>query len=229
MKTITTTIKWRNAAEELPKISCEVVVWISSSNSVMLVQYSASHGRFNCCDFCSKELAARVAIAVDYWCYLYEVQMALTTFPEEETLHGKFELARGKKKIKFREEAEKEETEKNAFAKALKERFADLASEKSQTGGESVIKLKMTPREVMQAFRDSARFMQISYNGKNGILAYFLDDETRAAVVYALHKQIPQAMRQVDDAGLRAYICPVCGNPFAGNRYCDRCGQRLEW
>lgn len=24
-------------------------------------------------------------------------------------------------------------------------------------------------------------------------------------------------------------ICPACGNPYAGNRYCDRCGQRLEW
>ncbi len=229
MKTITTTIKWRNAAEELPEKSCEVVVWRSSGNSVMSLQYSALHGQFNCRDFYDKKTVARVALAVDYWCYLYEVQMALTTFPEEKPLPGKFELARGKKKIKFREEAEKEETEKNAFAKALKERFADLASEKSQTGGESVIKLKMTPREVRQAFRDSARFMQISYNGKNGILAYFLDDEPRAAFIYALHKQIPQAMRQVDDAGLRAYICPVCGNPFAGNRYCDRCGQRLEW
>lgn len=91
------------------------------------------------------------------------------------------------------------------------------------------IKLKMTPREVMQAFRDSARFMQISYNGKDGILAYFLDDQTRAGVIYALDKQIPQAMRRVDDEGLSAYICPMCGNPFAGNRYCDRCGQRVEW
>ena len=196
MKTITTKIKWRNAAEELPKESCEVVVWRSSSNSVMSLQYSALHGRFNCCDFYSKELAARVAIAVDYWCYLDEVLMALTTFPEEKPLPGKFEPARGKKKIKFREEA---------------------------------MKLKMTPREVMQAFRDSARFMQISYNGKDGILAYFLDDQTRAGVIYALHKQIPQAMRRVDDEGFSAYICPVCGNPFAGNRYCDRCGQRLEW
>lgn len=218
MKTITTTINWRNAAEELPKESCEVLVWRSSSNSVMLVQYSASHGRFNCCDFCSKELAARVAIAVDYWCYLYEIQMALTTFPEEKPLPGKFELARGEKKIQFREEAW------NAFEKELKECLAELASK-----GESVRKPKMAPEEVMRAFRDSARFMQISYNGKDGILAYFLDDQTRAGVIYALNKQIPQTMRRVDDEGLSAYICPMCGNPFAGNRYCDRCGQRLEW
>lgn len=47
--------------------------------------------------------------------------------------------------------------------------------------------------------------------------------------IEALEKQIPQAMQRVKDKGLRAYICPVCGNPFAGNRYCDRCGQRLEW
>ena len=197
MKTITTTIKWRNAAEELPKESCQVVAWIPSSGYCTTLQYSERHRKFNCGDWVDKKLAVRVAINVDYWCYLDEVRLALTTFPEEKPLPGKFEPARGKKKIKFREEAEKEE--KNAFAKALKE-----CSGKSQTGGESVIKLKMTPQEVMQAFRDSARFMQISYNGKDGIL-------------------------EVDDAGLRAYICPVCGNPFAGNRYCDRCGQRLEW
>ena len=224
MKTITTTIKWRNAAEELPKESCQVVAWIPSSGYCTTLQYSERHRKFNCGDWVDEKLAVRVAINVDYWCYLDEVRLALTTFPEEKPLHGKFELARGKKKIKFREEAEK-----NAFAKALKERFADLASEKSQTGGESVIKLKMTPQEVMQAFRDSARFMQISYNGKDGILAYFLDDETRAAVIYALHKQIPQAMRRVDGEELSDYICPTCGNPFMGSRYCDHCGQRLEW
>ena len=224
MKTITTTIKWHNAAEELPERSCEVVAFAQASGYMKILPYSAKHGLFNALDLEPKETAIGHCIAVDYWCHADEIRMALTTFPEEKPLPGKFEPARGKKKIKFREEAGK-----NAFAKALKERFADLASEKSQTGGESVIKLKMTPQEVMQAFRDSARFMQISYNGKDGILAYFLDDETRAAVIYALHKQIPQTMRQVDDAGLRAYICPVCGNPFAGNRYCDRCGQRLEW
>lgn len=229
MKTITTKIKWRNAAEELPEKSCQVVAWIPSSGYCTTLQYSERHRKFNCGDWVDEKLAVRVAINVDYWCYLDEVRLALTTFPEEKPLPGKFEPARGKKKIKFREEAEKEEAEKNAFAKALKERFADLASDKSQTRGESVIKLKMTPREVMQAFRDSARFMQISYNGKDGILAYFLDDQTRAGVIYALNKQIPQAMRRVDDEGLSAYICPMCGNPFAGNRYCDRCGQRLEW
>lgn len=120
---IKTKINWRDAKKELPKESCEVVVWRSSSNSVMSLQYSALHGHFNCCDFYDKKTVARVAIAVDYWCYLDEVRLALTTFPEEETLHGKFELARGEKKIKFREEAEKEEAERNAFAQALKERL----------------------------------------------------------------------------------------------------------
>ena len=223
MKTITTKIKWRNAAEELPKESCEVMVF-ANSGYIKILPYSAKHGLFNAIDLEPRETAIGHCIAVDYWCYADEIRMALTTFPEEKPLPGKFEPARGKKKIKFREEAGK-----NAFAKALKERFADLASEKSQTGGESVIKLKMTPKEVMQAFRDSARFMQISYNGKDGILAYFLDDETRAAVIYALHKQIPQAMRRVDGEELSDYICPACGNPFMGSRYCDHCGQRLEW
>lgn len=176
-KTITTTIKWRNAAEERPKESCEVVVFAQASGYMKILPYSAKHGLFNAIDLESRETAIGHCITVDYWCYADEIRMALTTFPEEETLHGKFELARGKKKIKFREEAEKEEAEKNAFAKALKECLENLASGKSQIRGESVIKLRMTPREVMQAFR----------------------------------------------------ICPACGNPYAGNRYCDRCGQRLEW
>ena len=226
---IETKINWRDAKKERPKESCEVVVFEKDSGYLKILPYSAKHGLFNAIDLESRETAIGHCITVDYWCYADEMRLALTTFPEEETLHGKFELARGKKKIKFREEAEKEEAEKNAFAKALKECLVNLASGKSQIRGESVIKLKMTPREVMQAFRDSARFMQISYNGKDGILAYFLDDQTRAGVIYALNKQIPQAMRRVDDEGLSAYICPMCGNPFAGNRYCDRCGQRLEW
>lgn len=112
MKTITTKIKWRNAAEELPKESCQVVAWIPSSGYCTTLQYSERHRKFNCGDWVDKKLAVRVAINVDYWCYLDEVR---------------------------------------------------------------------------------------------------------------------QAMQRVKDKGLRAYICPVCGNPFAGNRYCDRCGQRLEW
>ena len=225
MKTITTMIKWRNAAEELPEKSCEVVAFAHASGYMKILPYSAKHGVFNAIDLESRETAIGHCITVDYWCYADEMRLALTTFPEEETLHGKFELARGEKKIKFREEAEKEEAKKNAFAKALKERFADLASEKSQTRGESVIKLRMTPEKVMQVFRDSARF----YDREDGTLAYFLDDETRAAVIDALYKQIPQAMQRAKDKGLSGYICPACGNPYAGNRYCDRCGQRLEW
>lgn len=225
MKTIITTIKWRNAAEELPERSCEVVAFAQASGYMKILPYSAKHGLFNALDLEPKETAIGHCIAVDYWCHADEIRMALTTFPEEKPLPGKFELARGKKKIKLREEAEKEEAEKNAFAKALKERFADLASGKSQIGGESVIKLRVTPEKVMQAFRDSARF----YDREDGALAYFLDDETRAAVIYALHKQVPQAMRRSADGELSDYICPVCGNPFVGNKYCDCCGQRLEW
>lgn len=220
MKTITTTIKWRNAAEELPKESCEVMVFAKDSGYMKILPYSAKHGVFNAIDLEPRETAIGHCIAVDYWCYADEIRMALTTFPEEKPLPGKFELARGEKKIQFREEAEK-----NAFAKALKECLENLASGKSQIGGESVIKLKMAPEKVMQVFRDSARF----YDKEDGALAYFLDDETRAAVIDALYKQIPQAMQRAKDKGLSSYICPVCGNPFVGNRYCDRCGQRLEW
>lgn len=225
MKTITTTIKWRNAAEERPKESCEVVVFAQASGYMKILPYSAKHGVFNAIDLEPRETAIGHCIAVDYWCYADEVRLALTTFPEEKPLPGKFEPARGKKKIKFREETEKEEAEKNAFAKALKECLENLASGKSQTGGESVIKLRMTPEKVMQVFRDSARF----YDREDGALAYFLDDETRAAVTDALCKQIPQTMRRTDDDELSDYVCPVCGNPFVGNKYCDCCGQRLEW
>lgn len=222
MKTITTTIKWRNAAEELPEMSCEVLVWRSSSNSVMLVQYSASHGRFNCCDFCSKELAARVAIAVDYWCYAYEIQMALTTFPEEETLPGKFELARGEKKIQFREEAW------NAFEKELKECLAELASK-----GESVRKPKMAPEEVMRAFRDSARLTKTDANEEAGEIAYFMSDTLRAAVIDALLRQIPMKPDLLSDDGDEGeenlYGCPRCSNPYIDSPCCSVCGQALDW
>lgn len=115
---IETKIKWRNAAEELPERTCSVVAWIPSSGYCTTLQYSERHRKFNCGDWVDEKFAVRVAINVDYWCYLDEVRLALTTFPEEKPL---------------------------------------------------------------------------------------------------------------DDAGLRAYICPACGNPYAGNRYCDRCGQRLEW
>lgn len=203
MKTITTTIKWRNAAEELPEKSCEVVVWRSSSNSVRSLQYSALHGRFNCCDFCSKELAARVAIAVDYWCYLDEVRMALT-------------------KIEFREEAW------NAFEKAPKECLAELASK-----GESVIKPKMTPKEVLRAFHDSTRLTKIDVNGKTGETAYFMDDEVRAAVIDALYKQIPQNPVLLSDDGDEGeenlYGCPRCGSPYIDSQCCSVCGQALDW
>lgn len=123
MKTITTTIKWRNAKKELPKESCQVVAWIPSSGYCTTLQYSERHRKFNCGDWVDKKLAVRVAINVDYWCYLDEIRMALTTFPEEK----------------------------------------------------------------------------------------------------------PQAMRRVDGEELSDYICPTCGNPFMGSRYCDHCGQRLEW
>lgn len=127
MKTITTKIKWRNAAEELPKESCEVMVFAKDSGYMKILPYSAKHGVFNAIDLEPRETAIGHCIAVDYWCYADEMQPALTTFPEEETLPGKFELARGEKKIQFREEAEKEEAW-NAFEKALKECLAELAS-----------------------------------------------------------------------------------------------------
>ncbi len=77
MKTITTTIKWRNAAEELPKESCQVVVWIPSSDYCATLNYSARHRLFNTGDFYTKTDAHRVAIEVQYWCYKEELMEAL--------------------------------------------------------------------------------------------------------------------------------------------------------
>lgn len=220
MKTITTTIKWRNAAEELPKESCEVMVFAKDSGYMKILPYSAKHGVFNAIDLEPRETAIGHCIAVDYWCYLDEVRLALTTFPEEETLPGKFELARGKKKIKFRKEAEKEEAEKNAFAKALKERFADLASEKSQTGGKSVI--KMTNEEAIKILK------------VNAVLSPKATEFCEAVkiAVAAIERQIPKKLKPISVPAPFAtddYECPICGNPYIDDAYCSCCGQRLEW
>lgn len=75
MKTITTTIKWHNAAEELPEKSCDVVVW--SSGYCATLNYSARHRLFNVHDSFTETDARRVAIEVQYWCYKEELQDAL--------------------------------------------------------------------------------------------------------------------------------------------------------
>lgn len=209
MKTITTTIKWHNAAEELPEKSCEVVVFAKDSGYLKILPYSAKHGLFNAIDLEPRETAIGHCIAVDYWCYADEIRMALTTFPEEKPLPGKFELARGKKKIKFREEAEKEEAEKNAFAKALKECLENLASGKSQIGGESVI--KMTNEEAIKILK--------------------VNEAVKIAVA-AIERQIPKKLKPISVPAPFAtddYECPICGNPYIDDAYCSCCGQRLEW
>lgn len=203
MKTITTTIKWRNAAEELPERSCVVVVWVPSSGYCTTLNYSARHKLFNSGDFYTETEAHRVAIEVQYWCYLDEVRMALT-------------------KIQFREEAW------NAFEKELKECLAELASK-----GESVRKPKMAPEEVMRAFRDSARLTKTDANEEAGEIAYFMDDEVRTAVTDALCKQIPQNPVLLSDDGDEGeenlYGCPRCSNPYIDSLCCSVCGQALDW
>lgn len=201
MKTTTTTIKWHNAAEELPEKSCDVVVW--SSGYCATINYSARHRLFNVHDSFTETDARRVAIKVQYWCYLDEVRMALT-------------------KIQFREEAW------NAFEKELKECLAELASK-----GESVRKPKMAPEEVMRAFRDSARPTKIDVNGKTGETAYFMSDTLRAAVIDALLRQIPMKPDLLSDDGDECeenlYGCPRCGSPYIDSLCCSVCGQALDW
>lgn len=81
MKTITTTIKWRNAAEELPERTCTAVVWISSSNHCATLNYSAKHKLFNALDYEPRRTAVSGAIEVSHWCYEEELQDAL--FPKK--------------------------------------------------------------------------------------------------------------------------------------------------
>lgn len=81
MKTITTKIKWRNAAEELPKESCKAVVWIPSSDYCATLSYSAKHKLFNALDFEPQRKAIKRAIEVSHWCYKEEMQEAL--FPKK--------------------------------------------------------------------------------------------------------------------------------------------------
>lgn len=76
-KTITTTIKWRNAAEELPEKSCAVVVWTLSTGYCTTLNYSARHRLFNACDSYVKPEARRLSIRVQYWCYKEELMEAL--------------------------------------------------------------------------------------------------------------------------------------------------------
>lgn len=81
MKTITTTIKWRNAAEELPERTCSVVVWIHSSDYCATLNYSAKHKLFNALDFEPPCIAVTRAIEVSHWCYKEELLEAL--FPKK--------------------------------------------------------------------------------------------------------------------------------------------------
>lgn len=81
MKTITTKIKWRNAAEELPGRTCSVVAWIPSSGYCATLNYSSKHKLFNALDFEPRSSAAERAISVSHWCYKEELQDAL--FPKK--------------------------------------------------------------------------------------------------------------------------------------------------
>lgn len=82
MKTITTTIKWHNAAEELPERTCYVVVWIPSSDYCATLNYSAKHKLFNALDFEPPHIAVTRAIEVSHWCYKEELLEAL--FPKKK-------------------------------------------------------------------------------------------------------------------------------------------------
>lgn len=74
MKTITTTIKWHNAAEELPERTCSVVVLIHSSDYCATLNYSAKHKLFNALDFEPPRIAVTRAIEVSHWCYKEELR-----------------------------------------------------------------------------------------------------------------------------------------------------------
>lgn len=77
-KTITTTIKWRNVAEELPEKSiCQVVTIVHDMMYIATLSYSGKYKLFNALDFHTEEEAAEHSIKVDYWCYLDEVESGI--------------------------------------------------------------------------------------------------------------------------------------------------------
>lgn len=74
---IKTKINWRDAKKELPKWSCEVMVFAKDSGYMKILPYSAKHGVFNAIDLEPRETAIGHCIAVDYWCYLDEVESGI--------------------------------------------------------------------------------------------------------------------------------------------------------
>lgn len=48
--------------------------------------------------------------------------------------------------------------------------------------------------------------------------------------IKALEKQIPKRLeKQIYYMGEEEIVCPICGNPYVANSYCDCCGQAIDW
>lgn len=62
------------ASEKLPEESGEVLVWARNSNLVVSTNYSEEHNKFNCRNHYTKEEALEMAMDVEFWAYLPEVE-----------------------------------------------------------------------------------------------------------------------------------------------------------
>ena len=89
----------------------------------------------------------------------------------------------------------------------------------------------MTEREAVEKLKNMRLFMQIEDN-KNE--CKFTEDDYKAneMAIQALEKQIPKKPRFY----AHNYYCSVCDSLIGNNefewkrfKYCDNCGQKLDW
>lgn len=64
-------------------------------------------------------------------------------------------------------------------------------------------------------------------NADTGLVLGYID-----RIIEALEKQIPKKPIEhiVNKVGFPYYECPICGEcDVYGQKYCDECGQKLDW
>lgn len=86
----------------------------------------------------------------------------------------------------------------------------------------------MTEIEAIKEFKERIELIEKCYRGEAGDYKEVLE-----IGVKALEKRIP---KKVQEKHIDEYICPACGEENSGcdegkitDRYCPKCGQRLEW
>ena len=69
-------MNWRDAKKELPQESVKnVVVYTEYTKTVNTYEYSAVHKLFNCADYMDTKTANDLAIEIDKWCYIEDLEV----------------------------------------------------------------------------------------------------------------------------------------------------------